>query len=47
MNNELFEDIYKIKAFDEIAKHYYNKNFGTMQKFDFDVLMFSIYIEQK
>lgn len=45
---ELFGDDYesKAKAFDEIANVYYDKNFGTMQKSDLDVLMFSIYIEQ-
>lgn len=44
--DELFDDKAKIEAFNEIAKIYYDKNFGTMQKSDFDVLMFSIYIEQ-
>lgn len=43
---ELFDDKSKIEAFDEIAKAYYDMNFGTMQKSDFEVLMFSIYIEQ-
>lgn len=52
MNNKRYEELFgndyesKAKAFDEIAKVYYDKNFGTMQKSDFDVLMFSIYIEQ-
>ena len=45
-HKSLFSDKDKIKAFDKIAEHYYNKNFGTMAKSDFDVLMFSIYLDQ-
>lgn len=44
--DELFDDKAKIEAFNEIAQVYYDKNFGTMQKSDFDVLMFSMYIER-
>ena len=45
--NELFpNDAIKAKAFDEIAKQYYFCNFGTMQKSDSDVLLFSLYIDQ-
>ena len=45
--NELFSTVEdKAKAFDQIAKEYYYCNFGKMQKADFDVLMFSIYINQ-
>lgn len=45
--NKLFDsDAAKARAFDKIAEVYYDKNFSTMQKSDFDVLMFSIYIEQ-
>ena len=36
----------KAKAFDQIAELYYDRNFGSVSKSDFDVLMFSIYIEQ-
>lgn len=36
----------KAKAFDKIAEAYYNRNFGSISKSDFDVLMFSIYIER-
>lgn len=36
----------KSKAFDKIAEAYYNRNFGSKSKSDFDVLMFSIYIER-
>lgn len=44
---ELFSDEKsKAKAFDLIAQNYYFGNFGTMQKSDFDVLMFSIYLER-
>lgn len=45
--NELFSNEYeKANAFDKIAENYYFCNFGAMQKSDFDVLMFSIYLEQ-
>ena len=36
----------KVKAFDKIAERFYFGNFGTMNKTDFEILMFSIYIEQ-
>lgn len=36
----------KAEAFDKIAEAYYNRNFGSISKSDFDVLMFSIYIER-
>lgn len=36
----------KAMAFDEIARHYFFRNFGTMQKADFEVLLFSIYLNQ-
>lgn len=35
----------KAEAFDKIAENYYLGNFGSMQKSDIDVLMFSIFIE--
>lgn len=45
--NLLFSNVdEKAKAFDKIAEAYYNRNFGSVSKSDFDVLMFSIYIEQ-
>lgn len=45
--DELFpDDTTKAKAFDEIAKQYYFCNFGTMQKADIDVLLFSLYLNQ-
>ena len=36
----------KAAAFDQIAEQYYMCNFGSMSKADFDVLMFSIYLER-
>lgn len=36
----------KAEAFDKIAKNYYQGNFGSMQKSDVDVLMFSLFIER-
>lgn len=45
--NELFNnDKVKAEAFDKIAEHYYDVNFGSMSKSDLEVLMFSIYIER-
>lgn len=45
--NELFKtDKDKANAFDQIAQCYYFGNFGKMSKTDFDVLMFSIYLEK-
>ncbi len=35
----------KIKAFNKIASNYFNKNFGSLSKSDFEVLLFSEYIE--
>ncbi len=51
MNNAKYQELFndeksKSKAFDLIAQQYYFGNFGTMQKSDFDVLMFSIYLER-
>ena len=43
---ELFSLEDKAKAFDMLAQNYYFGNFGTMQKSDFDLLMFSIYLER-
>lgn len=44
---EIFtSDKVKAQAFDKIAERYYFRNFGTMQKSDLDVLLFSIYIEE-
>ena len=36
----------KAKAFDKLARNYYQGNFGSMSKSDIDVLMFSIYLEE-
>lgn len=36
----------KAAAFDKIAELYYFGNFGSTSKADFDVLMFSLYLEQ-
>lgn len=40
-----FDDEVKIAFFDEIAENYFDKNFGTMLKSDFETLIFSYYIE--
>ena len=36
----------KAEAFDEIARAYYNKNFGRMSKTDFETLLFHLYFKQ-
>ncbi len=41
-----FTDSEKIKLFDEIASHFYEVNFGQMSKSDFELLMFSIYLDK-
>ena len=41
-----FSDEEKIRMFDEIAKHYYEVNFGQMSKSEMDLLMFHFYIEK-
>lgn len=43
---ELFSEEDKIAAFDKIADVYYQGNFGTMLKSDFEVLLFSIYLDR-
>jgi len=40
-----FSNAEKIKLFEEIEKRYFRKNFGSMSKSDFEVLLFSEYIE--
>ena len=45
--NHLFDTAEsKAKAFDAIAEKYYFSNFGSVSKSDFEVLLFSLYIEQ-
>ena len=34
----------KQRAFDEISSHYFNKNFGSMTKTDYETLLFGIYL---
>ena len=44
---ELFPDDHtKAAAFDRLARHFYDANFGTMAKADIEVFMFSEYIER-
>ena len=44
--NEIFKsDEKKAEAFDKLARNYYLGNFGSMQKSDIDVLMFSLFID--
>ncbi len=37
----------KAAMFDEIASHYYNKNYGTFSKADMDLLMFSFFLDRE
>ena len=41
---EQFKTNEKLRAFDDIAKHFYDKNFGTMTKTDYETLLFWIYL---
>ena len=41
----IFSDKEKEDAFDVIAGLYFNRNFGSVSKADFETLLFSIYIE--
>lgn len=41
-----FTDEDKIKCFDEISKKFYNANFGTMSKTEFELMMFRFYLEK-
>lgn len=44
---ELFPDnTTKAQAFDKLAEAYYYRNFGQMQKTDFETLMFSLYLDR-
>lgn len=48
MNNDyadLFKSFDKEKAFDELAAHFYNRNFGTISKADTELLMFKFFME--
>lgn len=42
----IFSDSEKIKYFDEIAKCFYNKNFGSLSKSDMELMMFDFYIKK-
>ncbi len=42
-----FTDNEKIAFFDKIAAEYFNKNFGSMSKTDYETLLFSEYIEHR
>ncbi len=41
-----FSNDEKIRIFDEIADHFYTRNFGTFSKADMDLLMFHFYIDK-
>lgn len=43
---ELFKEFDKEKAFDEIARRFYNRNFGTTTKAEIELLMFSYYMDR-
>ena len=46
MNYIKFDDKEKIAMFDEIAKHFYNANFGQTSKSDFELIMFNFYLKK-
>ena len=41
-----FDDDEKIKMFDEISNHFYNKNFGQFSKSEIELMMFNFYIQK-
>lgn len=41
-----FSNDEKIQMFDEIASHFFDRNFGSFSKSDFDLLMFHFYINK-
>lgn len=41
-----FTDEDKIRFFDEISKKFYNANFGTLSKSEFELMMFRFYLEK-
>lgn len=43
---EIFSPQEKIDAFDRIAKHFYDMNFGSASKADIELLMFDIYMQK-
>ena len=43
-STSIFSDEKKIEMFDKIANLYFNKNFGSTTKADFEILMFSFYL---
>ncbi len=47
MEEELFSQDEKAEMFDEIASHYYGKNFGCFSKADMDLLMFHYYVNKQ
>lgn len=50
MNNQTYDKVFssenKAVAFDRIAEHYFQRNFGTMSKSDLETLLFDIYLER-
>ncbi len=46
MEKVLFDEKSKCDAFDRIAEHFFCKNFGSMQKSEFELLLFSIYTDR-
>lgn len=41
-----FTDEEKIKCFDELSEQFYNANFGTLSKTEFELMMFRFYLEK-
>lgn len=46
MGLAVFSEKEKADMFDEIAKHFYDKNFGQFSKTDMELLMFKFYIDK-
>ena len=46
MEKDFFDEKSKCAAFDKIAEQFFHKNFGSMQKSEFELLLFSIYTDR-
>lgn len=46
MDKDFFTQEEKAKYFDEIAAHFYERNFGSISKQDMELLMFKFYLEK-
>lgn len=46
MDKDFFTPEEKVRYFDEIASHFYVRNFGSISKSNMELLMFKFYLEK-